>query len=338
MFFILLAIFCFSFGLTWFLRRYALAKNVLDIPNARSAHSVPTPRGGGLAFVFSILFSIPILNYFSVLTSDGSVALVSAGFFIAFLGFLDDHGHVSSLWRLIGHFFASTLALYWIGGLPTIHIFSWVLPAGVFSNVLTVFYLVWLINLYNFMDGLDGLAAVEAISVCGSMALLYALCGQGSLVIIMLVLMMSIAGFLCWNFPPARIFMGDAGSGFLGFILGVLSIQAGTNALEFFWSWLILLGVFIVDATFTLFRRLVNSEKLYEAHSTHAYQYASRYFNRHLPVTMGVFLINIVWLCPIALCVGLKVLDGFTGLVIAYLPLIFLVTRFNAGKRLQLDQ
>lgn len=143
---------------------------------------------------------------------------------------------------------------------------------------------------------------------------------------------MAVLGFLYWNFPPARIFMGDAGSGFLGLVLGILSVQAAWASSRFLWVWLILLGVFIVDATFTLTRRLVRGDKVYEAHRSHAYQFASRQFGRHLPVTLAVLAINTLWLLPIAIGVGLFGLDGIIGLVLAYAPLVFLAFRFRAGE------
>ena len=130
----------------------------------------------------------------------------------------------------------------------------------------------------------------------------------------------------------ARIFMGDAGSGFLGFIFGVLSIQAAHVNPAFFWSWLILLGVFIVDASCTLFWRGMRREKIYQAHSTHAYQHASRRFGRHQPVTLRVLGINVAWLLPLAGCVALGYLEGVVGVVIAYTPLIILAFVFKAGR------
>jgi Fuc2NAc and GlcNAc transferase len=148
-----------------------------------------------------------------------------------------------------------------------------------------------------------------------------------------LVLAMAVFGFLYWNFPPARIFMGDAGSGFLGIALGVISLQAAWASDQLFWGWLILLGVFIVDATFTLFRRLLRGDKVYEAHRSHAYQYASRQAKRHLPVTLAVVGINLLWLLPIGILVIKFDLDGFLGLIIAYLPLVVVAKIFHAGEQ-----
>lgn len=320
-----------SLLLTSALRRYALAKSLIDIPNARSSHSVPTPRGGGVAIVLSFLFLLPVLPIFSLLTWSSTWALLGSGAGIAVLGFLDDHGHIAARWRLLGHFSASMWALFWLGGAPPLTVMGATFDMGWMGGVLAMFYLVWMLNLYNFMDGIDGLASVEAICVCLSTALIYALMGVGGLAWAPLLLSFAVAGFLYWNFPPAKIFMGDAGSGFLGVTLGILSLQAAWVSPSLIWVWVILMGVFIVDATFTLIRRLVRGDKVYEAHRSHAYQYASRKFGRHLPVTLTVGLLNVVWLLPIALCVALLGLDGLLGVIIAYVPLVLLAWMFHAG-------
>ncbi len=325
-------IFLLSFFLTGSLRRYALYREVLDVPNARSAHETPMPRGGGVAFVIGVLVMLPWLEQARFLAPNGSVALVSAGVFIASLGFLDDHGHVPSAFRLLGHLVAAVLALYWVGGMPEIVFGAFVLPKGLIANSFALFYLVWLLNLYNFMDGIDGLAGIEALSVCFGMAGLYLLTGDQSLAVVPLVLAAGVLGFLCWNFPRARIFMGDAGSGFLGFVLGVLSIQAAVFDMRFFWSWVIILGVFITDATYTLLYRLLHGEKVYQAHATHAYQRASRRFKSHPKVTMTVLAINLIWLLPISWCVGLGFVAPIWGVLVAYVPLLALVIFFKAGQ------
>lgn len=322
----------FSFVLTYGLRRYALHKSLLDIPNGRSSHTVPTPRGGGVAIVIGYLIILVVAFGLKALPLSTFLGLFGAGSFIAGLGFLDDHGHIAARWRLLGHFLAAVWGLFWLGGLPPVSVLGIPQDLGIVGNVLAVFYLVWLLNLYNFMDGIDGIASVEAISVCLGVSLLYALDGTSGPIGLLVMLAAAVAGFLLWNFPPAKIFMGDAGSGFLGIMLGLLSLQAAWISSQLLWAWLILLGVFIVDATVTLIRRLVRGDKVYEAHRSHAYQYASRRFGRHLPVTSAVGVINLCWLLPVALCVTRFGLDGAIGVVIAYVPLVLLAIRFNAGQ------
>ncbi|MGE6527563.1 MraY family glycosyltransferase [Pseudomonas sp. NPDC077382] len=331
-----------SFFLTWVLRRYALARSLMDIPNARSSHSVPTPRGGGVAIVLSYLAALMLLAALGDISANVTLALSGAGAGVAVLGFLDDHGHIPARWRLLGHFVSATWALYWLGGLAPLPIFAVTLDMGWLGHVLAAVYLVWLLNLYNFMDGIDGIASVEAVCVCLGGALLYTMAAAAGTVDaapfgLPLLLAGAVAGFLFWNFPPARIFMGDAGSGFLGITLGILSLQAAWLTPQLFWSWLILLGVFVVDATVTLLRRLLRGDRVYEAHRSHAYQYASRHFGRHLPVTLAVGAVNLMWLLPLAIWVGVGGLDGLSGLLIAYLPLIMLTIKFKAG-RLEQDE
>ncbi len=332
LFSLLLVLLGASFVLTWGLRRYALARSLMDVPNARSSHSVPTPRGGGVAIVLSFLAAIIWLLLSGQVSASLAMALLGAGGLVALIGFLDDHGHIAARWRLLGHFAAAIWALFWLGGLPSLDLFGFSLNLGWLGHVLAAVYLVWLLNLYNFMDGIDGIASVEAVCVCGGGALLYGTSGHvpsGALPV--LALAASVMGFLLWNFPPARIFMGDAGSGFLGIVLGVLSLQAASVEPSWLWAWLILLGVFIVDATFTLLRRLMRGDKVYEAHRSHAYQFASRSFGRHLPVTLAVTAINLFWLLPLALWVGLGGLDGVAGMLLAYAPLLGLAVKFHAG-------
>jgi Fuc2NAc and GlcNAc transferase len=323
-----------SFGFTYCLRRYALSRSLMDIPNARSSHSVPTPRGGGVAIVLSFLLALPLLASLGVVGWELAATLLGAGAGIAVLGFLDDHGHIAARWRLLGHFAAAVWALFWLEGLPPLSFFGFSLDMGWLGHGVAAVYLVWVLNLYNFMDGIDGIASVEAICVCLGGALLYSLSGlaQPTDVVLPLLLAAAVFGFLCWNFPPARIFMGDAGSGFLGITIGILSIQAAWVSPQLLWAWLILLGIFVVDATFTLFRRLLRGDKVYEAHRSHAYQYASRQYGRHLPVTIAVLLINLLWLLPVALWVGVGGIDGLFGLVIAYVPLIALAVKYHAGE------
>lgn len=127
--------------------------------------------------------------------------------------------------------------------------------------------------------------------------------------------------------------MGDAGSGFLGIVIGSLTLQAAWTGSEFFFAWLIMLGIFVVDATFTLARRLIRGDKVYEAHRSHAYQYASRHYRGHLPVTVVVGLINVFWLLPLAFAVSFQLVDGALGLIIAYIPLLFVAVKYKAGER-----
>lgn len=331
--FVLLLTFAVSLCLTSIVRRYALARSLIDIPNARSSHAVPTPRGGGLAIVLAYLAALPVIGGLEWLSWTMVIALMGAGAWTALVGFLDDHGYlIPAPWRLLLHFMAAFWLLIWLPEMPRLVLFGAAYDLGLVGYVLGLLTLVWLLNLYNFMDGIDGLASVEAISVCVGGALLYALVGMPILAAGPLLLAAAVGGFLLWNLPPARIFMGDVGSGFLGILIGGMVFQAATVAPQLLWAWLILLGVFIIDATFTLFRRFKRGDRLDEAHRNHAYQHASREYGAHLPVTLAVLAINLLWLLPWAGAVALGFIDGLLALSIAYLPLVVLAVRFKAGR------
>jgi len=325
-----------AIGLTWLLtailRHYALSRSLVDVPNSRSSHLAPTPRGGGLAFVISFLVLTFVFNLFIYLPMSDLIALLGAGTWIALVGFLDDHSHVAARWRLLAHFAGAIWALVWLGGLPPLPIFGYQLNLGQIGNILAVVYLVWLLNLFNFMDGIDGIASIEAITVClCACVLAWLTVSDRDAWLLPALLASAVFGFLFWNFPRARIFMGDAGSGFLGITIGIFSIHASWAAPQLFWSWLILLGVFNVDATITLLRRILRGEKFYMAHRDHAYQHAVRKFGTHRPVSLTVGALNVFWLFPLAMLVALRMLDGIVGLVLAYTPLIWLAFNFQAG-------
>ncbi len=321
-----------SYALTGFLRRYALSKSLLDIPNDRSSHTIPTPRGGGLAIVMTFLIGISILAGIGQLELSLYLSLLGAGALVAIVGFVDDHRHIAARWRLLMHFISAGWALFMLGGLPPLPVFGYMLDLEWVGHALAVIYLVWLLNLYNFMDGIDGIAGIEAITVCFGGVILYWLIAPETLLWqIPVLLLMTAFGFLLWNFPHARIFMGDVGSGFLGIVLGILSIQAAWLSPELFWSWIILLGTFVTDATVTLLRRLLHGEKVFEPHRSHAYQHAAGKYGSHVPISLMFGTINILWLLPLSILVAKGQLSGLVAMIVAYAPLIWFAFVFKAG-------
>ncbi|MBO0368792.1 glycosyltransferase family 4 protein [Pseudomonas putida] len=321
-----------ALALTGAVRHVAIKKSVMDIPNARSSHTVPTPRGGGIAIVFTFLGAVVLLYAFGFITLAVTLALLVSGGGVALLGFFDDLGHIPARWRLIGHFLAAFWFVYCLGGLAPISLWGGAVSLGLVGSLLAAVFLVWVLNLYNFMDGIDGLASSQAVFVSLAGGVIYLLGGNLGLGTLCLALAAAAAGFLYWNFPPAKIFMGDAGSGFLGLVLGGLALIAGWVAPDLFWAWIILLGLFVVDATVTLLRRLLRGEKVYEAHRSHAYQFASRQYGSHLKVTLAAWVINLFWLLPMALLVAYGVINGLLGVCLAYVPLVLLALKFHAGE------
>lgn len=329
---ILLVIFLCSFFGTWWLKRYALAKQIMDIPNARSSHATPVPRGGGMAFVVVFLLAIMLVSFSGLINLSLSKVSFIALAAVALLGFCDDKLNLSPKVRCVVQLCAAALVVFTLYPLPDINLQFMAIHSGILLEVLVILFLVWLLNLYNFMDGINGIASIEAISVCSGMAILYWLSGHYTESLIPLLLAAAVFGFLPWNFPKAQIFMGDAGSSFLGLALGILSLQALTLDDQLFWSCLVLLGVFIVDASVTITRRAMRGEKIYLAHCSHAYQNAARKYKSHTSVTFMVLAINLLWLLPISVLISMHYIHGFYALILAYLPLLYTSLKFNAGK------
>lgn len=319
--------------LTGVARRLALSHGVLDIPNERSSHHIATPRGGGVAIVATCVVASLVLGLLRQVPWNLLWALTGGGLAVAVVGFLDDRHHVSAGVRLAVHIAAALWALWWIGGLPTLLIGERLVRLDWMGSVLAVLGIVWMLNLFNFMDGIDGIAAAEAAFVASGAAMFGLLTGGTGGADMALVLGAACCGFLLWNWPPAKIFMGDVGSGYLGYVIGVLTLAASHQRPADLWVWLILAGAFFVDATVTLIRRLARGEKVYHAHRSHAYQWLARRWKSHGRVTVSVIVINLVWLLPCAFLAGSDGRRAGWMTLLALTPLTVLVVAAGAGRR-----
>ena len=323
-------LFCFivltTLLLTELIRRYSLKNNHFDIPNDRSSHVSPTPRGGGISIVFIFLLVIVFSNR---LESKYIWAIFGSGLLVAVVGYLDDKADIAARWRLLFHFVAAFWALYFLDDIPEFQFLQYTFNLGWVGFVISAISLVWMLNLFNFMDGIDGIAASETIFVAGASACFSWMNGLEGLSYISLFLASSTMGFLILNWPPAKIFMGDVGSGFLGLMLGIIAyaniIKGGSV-----WIWLILLAVFLVDSGVTLLRRIINGEKWYEAHCSHAYQHAAKKWG-HKRVTISVILINLLWLLPSAYLAYFMPDIALVLTLLTFTPLIIVALKFKAG-------
>lgn len=290
-----LAAFVFS---TWFARYCTRPKSwffVLDHPNERSSHTQPIPRTGGVGIVIAILLSGAVIGQQSTTELSSLGWLAGSILLLAITSFIDDRGELSPQYRLLVHVVVALLLCY--GGFSLTHVGlpgrDLIIFHPYLVGVVTCFYIVWMINLYNFMDGVDGLAGGMAVVGFGTFSVLGFLAGDAVFAWLSLVVASAALGFLVFNFPPAKIFMGDTGSSVLGLLAAVFSIWASRRGVFDFWLSVLVFSVFIVDATVTLLRRIVNREKVWRPHRTHFYQRSVRQRSDHRRTTLTAYAIMI---------------------------------------------
>lgn len=327
----LFGLFMVSFLLTGLIRWQAPAIGMLDVPVARSLHDEAVPVGGGVAIAASFLLYALVCWRLGLVPDNVFHALAAAGALIAGVGLLDDLRGLPLTARLAAQFAAAVWVLLWLPTPPPVDFLLFTLGNGLLLDALAALALVWLLNLYNFMDGIDGLAGTELVFVCAlgfglalrlDDAILGWLCaGLGAAGL----------GFLAWNWPPAKIFMGDAGSQFIGFSLGVLALLSLGQGSATIWTWLLLLGVFAVDATFTLLRRILRGDPWFEGHCRHAYQHAAIRLGSHRRVTLAVLALNCCWLAPLAWWSAMQPQWGLPLTLVGWTPLALLAWWLGAG-------
>jgi Fuc2NAc and GlcNAc transferase len=220
-----------------------------------------------------------------------------------------------------------------LDGVPSLRILDWTIAPGWIGYVLGTLGITWTLNLFNFMDGIDGLAASQGTFIALGAVLLVAVAGPAAeSVAAPAVFGAACAGFLLWNWPPARIFMGDVGSGYVGYVVAVLAVAAARHSPVALFVWFILGGAFFVDATVTLIRRFMRRERLHEAHRTHAYQWLARRWQSHKRVTATFILINVAWLLPCALLGTVHVRLAWCIALFAMVPLVIAAIAAGAGR------
>ena len=273
-FLILLLAMLAATGLCWRFLDPASVFHLLDHPNHRSLHQQAIPRSGGVAILLALILSLTVAVMFQVLSMQGLWLWLLAGILmLSLVGLVDDYGHVSPLIRFATHFLAAGLLL--AAGLDVAGL---QLP-GVYLDIphwveliLAFGFIVWMIILYNFMVGMDGFAGGMSVIGFTTLSLLGASGGQADFTLVCGATAAAAGGFLIWNFPPAKIFMGDAGAPVLGFLAAALSLWGIKLALFPLWVALLIFSPFIVDASYTLLRRMLRGEKVWQAHREHIYQ------------------------------------------------------------------
>jgi Fuc2NAc and GlcNAc transferase len=275
---LLLSVTALAFIATWIgvevFRRWTLRRNLLDEPNERSSHTIPTPRGGGLVIV-----AITIVGYVVVSLVTGSrpsPGYLAGALIVAGVSWLDDLYSLPFWTRLIAHIAAACLIVMDLGGFQSIHLplVSTDIAIGRAAGAaIAVVWLVGLVNAYNFMDGIDGIASLQSIVASGAWLTVGLVFGWTSPLILASMLLAASAGFLIHNWQPAKIFMGDVGSAFIGFTLAALPLVAGTESSSAFIPLfgIVVVWLFVFDTVLTMFKRAFKGERIWEAHRQHHY-------------------------------------------------------------------
>ena len=260
--------------LTFVTIQWADRLGVVDRPNARSSHVRPTPRGGGIAIVAVGLVAVAALLAAGMVPPTNAGWVMAAAVLVAAVSGIDDVSSISPPLRLALHLGTALVTVWTVGPVETIDLGPLgSLDLGLVAWPLTVIWIVGMTNAFNFMDGIDGIAGITAVVALGVLAAGLWLAGEAFGSLVAAALAAAAAGFLVWNWQPAKIFMGDVGSAFLGYVIAVLPLVAGPEARR----WLVPLAAlvmwpFIVDTAFTLVRRFVNGENILQAHRSHIYQ------------------------------------------------------------------
>lgn len=312
-----------------FARRYGL----IDVATWRSAHVASVPTGAGIVIM---LVALPLLAL--LLSWDAALVLSVASFgtLLAVLGFVDDHRPLPVAMRLfaqvfsaVGVFLCLEVSLVPLTGDGRYYL------AGV--GLLVPFIgLVWVINVHNFMDGLDGFAALQALCFLIPAAVLFQHYGRVDVMFLALAVAVPVIAFLFWNLPPGRLFMGDAGAIFLGFIIALLMLVGWQISWPLFIALVMLYALFLVDATCTIVWRLQRGENCFAAHRAHLFQRLAR--RRGTPwVLKTLLLINLGWLLPLAALVITEYILPLVGLFIACAPLIVGYVRWHEVDAVIID-
>lgn len=308
-----------------------IAKNtrLMDKPNERSLHSKPTVRGGGLVFIGLFLLSLPVLAYFYRIPSLEAVVLFISVFSIAFIGFCDDMYNLSSAGRFVVQCFVAGLVSFVIQPL-TLNFILFNLVNSYLIFGFTFFVILGAINHFNFMDGLDGFCGSQALFLFVCYAFLFGVYDAFFYQDLCWVLIFGLMGFLFFNFPPAKLFMGDVGSATLGFISFYMALVGQQKYQIPILYWFILNGLFLFDSTLTLLRRIYNKEQWFAAHRKHAYQRLKLYGISAYIILIGQLGINIMLF--IGVCLIQK--KSITPSLLIAVGLSFLIVLYGLVEKL----
>ena len=307
--------------------RLAIARGIVANPNFRSLHERPMPRAGGIVFSTTFLLTATALGI--VLGADRLLmaTLIAGGAAASGFGLLDDLVQLRSSTQFGAQAVLAALALASGGGQAVVDVpwtprwvdlmFNW---AG----------FVWLLNAYNFMDGVDGMAAAGSVFFSLTVMILLRLSGSDPAVTgLLAVFAASVLGFTFLNWPPASIFMGSAGSYFLGYSYCALMAYTVSRGYLSFWAWVVVLGYFVGDTTTTTVVRMFVADRWYGEHRSHAYQNLARVWRSHTRVVVGVTLYHVLWLLPLVLWMTVAPDATPIAVALALVPVVLWTLRWG---------
>jgi len=324
---LLVSVFTCSLIGNYYYPRFALRLHIHAVPNYRSLHPKVTPRGGGIVVALADLVAVLVAHWLGLIQHPYLLIFFMGGLVVALVGFADDKFELPPISRLLVQFAAAIWILYWYGGMPPLGFGAVNVHFGWVGNVVAVLAMVWFFNLFNFMDGIDGMATSGTMYVTGAATLILLVNNDQELALLSALTCAAAAGFAYFNWPPARVFLGDAGSSFFSYTIAALILGSIWSDGMSLWTWMILLGYFLVDTTTTLLIRVVTVKKWYRAHRSHAYQNLARIWDDHLKVVRLVLLIEVLWLFPLAmLSVWMHQIAPLIT-VVAFLPIVVFSVR-----------
>jgi len=282
---------------------HARRHGLLDLPGERRSHDAPTPRGGGVGIWLALILGIALLGASGQVPAGWATGAAGGALAVGAVGWLDDHYPLPWGVRILTHAVAAAWLLGWAGGVTALEMGFARLPLSWAGLLLPWLATVWLTNLYNFMDGIDGLAGAEGVFAGLLMAALFALGGSGGMAVAALSLAAACAGFLPWNAPSAKLFMGDVGSTSLGFVFAALALAGSRDGTMPALLALLVLGLFVYDATFTLCWRWLKGARWYTPHREHAYQYMVRAGFDHATVLLRLMAVNLLVILPVVMVI-----------------------------------
>ena len=320
-----------SFFFTFFVGKFLKKLGLYDVPTERSMHTFDIVRGGGLAVVVCLMLLISYHLVIDSLDNVFGISMIICIFVVGLLGLCDDFKSLSYKFRLLIHFLVASFAVLILqDNINNINLYP--LPInGIFKDLFFILFIVWFINLYNFMDGINGIASAQAIYFFSSLTALSIFIPDISHEIY-LGYSAIFFGFLLWNFPNPRIFLGDVGSGSIGVFIAVNIISISSIDPNLFWISLILMSIFIVDTTFTLLVRILLRQSFHQAHNSHVYQKSAAALNSHTMVTSIIIFFNTVIILPLIAVFLIFKWNLFYLLLAVYLFLASLALYLKAGR------